>query len=835
MLLPLVLVRLLTPEEIGQFKIFFLYVMIFPTFALMTGVTNGLSYWAGRAELGRSLLRTSGRIILATALAFLVVCLALRLPLEAWLKWGSTEVIVFSVALLGAIASTFYEDCAIALGRVWEGAIFAAAWDFARTLAILIVGVATRSVLDIFVAHAFLTLLKTAVAFYRAERGLLRGTRPVEGAISKVLEYGFPVSLAGALGVFVNYSDQMLLSKYLTPADFAFYAVGCLSVPPLTILEYSVTRVLIPQLSESFVESKESRAASLYLRAVDELGFLLIPAVAGMMIFAAPIIQMLFTSRYASATGYLRAYALSYLALIIPYDSVPRARGQARWIFWNFLTFSTLSLGLCFVLIRVYGPFGALFGGLTARLLMRAYGLAYIRGSTGWPFRDFVPASRLARYAGTSLALAPVCLWARGHFHSPILWFLTMGTFFTAAYFLITGLWSRWVFYRSPQSRRILMLTQYIGIGGLERMILNLALTLKKKGGWQPSVYVFDHPSGTEPGSHLGGEFEAARIPITYASKSRGFSLKTALKIAQAIRGGEISVVHTHDLGALIYGVIAKWLTFGRVRLVHTQHSFVHLGRNRRYQLYEKLFTSFADEITVVSPDTLETYLKLGVPESKVRVVMNGVRFPELGTDRRAARLTLAENNAELRALVDSHWILYMARLHGRKGQDHALRIWSALEAGFRRKTALIFVGLETESGQAEKLRVLIEAAPDRPRVQYVGPSLRPDLWLGAAEIFLSASEFEGMPLASIEAAGAGLPLVLSRIPGHQILEPVAKQFSLEQLDQGARALEQTLSEIERDPEAYFREVRRRAEPFRVSYSLERMAETYSDLYPWKR
>ncbi len=841
MLMPLVLVRLLEPDEIGRFKIFFLYLMIFPTFAFMTGVTNGLSYWAGHGDRGRRLIQVSGRVILGVSAVFLVACLGLQNFLEDYLGWGTSQTVLFSFALFGALASTFFEDSSIALGKVWQGALFSSGWELARTLAILLTAVLTRSIVAIFAAHTLVQLAKTALGYGLAEKSLLKGAVAVEAPVQKIMGYAFPVSLAYVFGVFVNYSDQVLVSSFLSPADFAFYAIGCLVVPPLTILEHSVTRVLIPELSAAFKSEQKSKAARLYLKSVEELSFLLIPAVVGMVVFAQPIILLLFTSKFAGAEQYLRVYAVGYLALIIPYDSIPRARGQSRWIFSNFLAFSVLSLGLCYALIRAFGPMGALVGGVAAKLLMRAYAILYIRADSGWAWESFLPVRPAIRSMVVALGLAVLCLIANNFFSSPMAWFFVMGSVFFVLYFVLMSAWGRAAFLSSPQKPGVLMLTQYLGLGGLERMILNLSTSLQAQGQWQPQVFVFEHAQYAEPASHLGAAFEAVGIPVTYFTKSPGFSFKTVVKVTSQ----EISVIHTHDLGALIYGAFAKVGCMGRVRLVHTQHSFVHLSRNPRYQMYEKFFTRFADQVAVVSPDTQETYRALGISDGVIHFIPNGVRFAEPGSQisklyvakaqaRDAAIASLPETvsaRAILQSQKQAHWILYMARLHGRKGQDQAMKLWSVLNPGVRQKSVLLFVGLETEAGQKQRLTQLMQAAPDPDRVHYLGPSLSPELWLRAADLFLSSSEFEGMPLASIEASGSGLPLILSDIPGHRMLANSSSLYSLESPEQGARSVEQVIAEIEKGPDAFFEAKWRDASVLRDQYSVEGMARAYANLY----
>jgi O-antigen/teichoic acid export membrane protein/glycosyltransferase involved in cell wall biosynthesis len=850
LLLPLVLVRLVTPAEVGMSKIFFLYLAIMPALSFTTGISNGLSYWAGQPGLRDRAVRISGLLILLASFGFLVAGALFYPVLAHALGWGESVALLFALALFGTLAGTFFEDAAIASGKVWKGALFLSGFEMARTLVIVSVAAATRSLSAIFLAHATMVTIKAVTGYVMARREGLFAFGWDREAFTGVARYAMPVSLSWAIGIFVNYADQLLLSPLIPPDQFAFYAIGCLSVPPLTILEHSITRVLIPQMSRAFAVSSDRaspEAARLYRDAVGELGFLVIPAVAGMIVFATPIMELLFTEAYSSAAGYLKFFALSYLALLIPYDSLARARGEARWILANHVVFSILTLAICGLLIVPFGAWGALAGLLVSRAAMRTYAIHYARSSTGWALGDFLPLRSLAEFAAVAAGLGLASLAVRPFFDSGLRWFLVCGSFFTVAYFAIALALGRRRQASGPAGR-VVMLTQYLGIGGLERMILNLSDRYQRGAEqgqvkWTPSVFVFDHPKGITSELHLLPSFEARQIEVETFTKPSGFSGAAAIAIARHCRARRAEVIHTHDLGALIYGVIAKWLLLGRIRLVHTQHSFVHINRKKRYVLYERFFTFFADQLCVVSEETKATYVSLGIPAARIAVVPNGVEFPEKAVAGRAAR---AANRRELLSelagsgsakfhdssqFVSDLWVLYMARLHNRKGQEHAIALWSKLAPEVRRKLVLSFVGAETEQGQLEKLRGLIAGAPDRERIHYFGSTQTPRKWLVSADIYLSCSEFEGMPLGPVEAGGAGLPLLLSDIPGHSLLREISRQYPLDEPERGARQLEAWVSSVEIPGEEHGRVLWQRSEFLRKSFSLEAMAGKYAALY----
>jgi O-antigen/teichoic acid export membrane protein/glycosyltransferase involved in cell wall biosynthesis len=875
--IPLILVRMLGADEVGRFKIFFLYLAAIPAFSLSLGIVNGLSYWSGRREAktgetaesekhANPAVAASGIWLLILGCLITAIGLVFQRDLSAWLGWPESQIRMLAWASSAAISSSYFEESAIASGRIWSGAIFNAVWEAIRTLSILAAAVITRDLPFVFFAHTVCVCMKTVVGY-----GLAGATGQLDGwkesfRFSKwnqgIFKYAFPVSLAAAFGIFANYADQMILSATLTPAHYALYAMGCLTVPPLLILEYSVARVLIPQLSEDFSHGRNQTAAFRYRKAVEELAYLMIPAVTGMFIFAEPIVRMLFTERFIEAAGFLRIFAFSYLLLCIPYDSVARAQGKASWILGNFVGFSVLTVLICGGLTWKFGPVGALAGMLISKTAMRTYSLSWIRRQTGWKIGDFLPVKSVPFYILVSAALGLAALAAKPFFALPSTWFVLTGSLFSLLYFVLTL--SRK--FESIESRRVLILSQYIGIGGLERMVFNLSSTLKKETNWEPRVFVFDHDPAVPNSSTLLSAFEEAGIPIETYPKKKGFSFKTVKRIAQSTREFQIGVIHSHDLGALIYGVAAKILSLfqGRkIRLVHTQHSFVHLGRKRRYTLYERFFTLFADELTVVSEGVRSGYQQIGVPHERIRVITNGVSFPisrsegfwkerpmnRLENRRRKIRelssreysktmpAEIAESISSFVREVSAHdlasenWLLYLARLHPGKGQEHALEVWSKLPEEERQRSRLLYVGPESSTGLGKELMEKISSSPQSERIHYLGASQKPESWIQISDVFLSCSESEGMPLGPIEAAGAGIPLFLSGIEGHRILSKCSISYALEESSRGAEVLSRLLKNLRREPDTVLEKQWERTESIRHNFSLSAMTDRYKKLY----
>ncbi|MBL7716937.1 MAG: glycosyltransferase [Bdellovibrionales bacterium] len=836
MFVPLVMVRLLTPDDVGHFKIFFLYLTIVPAFSLTTGLISGLGYWAGQGERGRQAIRFSNGMIFISALIMTALALLASPLVSAKFSWPLEYAFYFAFSVLGSVSAAFYEESLIVTGRIWSGAAYVSGSEVIRSSVILISAWWSRSLAVVLLVSTVVALLKTTANMAFGFNSKLVSFKFDKKILAEIWKYSFPVSIAWVFGVVALSADQFILSNVLSPGDFAIYAIGCLSIPPLMILEQSVTRVMIPRMSEAFAQNQSKQAALHYRSAVEQLAWILIPAVTGLIVFAKPIIELLFTDQYSSAAQYLRYFALSYLLLIFPQDAVPRARGEGKWILKSFTAFAPLAPILCFVLGYKFAAFGALGGMILSRLAFKVYAIRYISKSTGWKLREFIPSLEIVIFALTSAALGFLSRWFKPESFSELAWLLTYGPALVILYFPITLLFLNRIRKHAAGhlglGGNVLLFTQHLGIGGLERVVLTLGQTLKKTSNW--NVSVFSHDSDEDAKNYtrktLIQEFLESGIPVDALNKGPGFSFKTVARLIKNIFNNQIDVIHSHDMGTLIYAVIVKVLTLGRVRVVHTQHSFVHLGRHKRYQLYEKIFTSFVDQLTVVNESLVQPYLNLGISKNRIHVIHNGVSFPDHPVASRVEKIGLRES------LMPSHstdlWLLYLARLHSVKGQRDMARVWESLDPKVRSKSVLLVVGPEAEAGERNQVLESFSKVPDRDRVIFIDGTKVPQQWLAASDLFISCSKFEGMPLGPLEALGAGLPAVLSEIDGHGFLKSISKQFSLGDFSSGARQIEAVLSESDFGSQQYYARHWSSAAWIRERFSLKAMAGQYAKLYP---
>lgn len=187
---------------------------------------------------------------------------------------------------------------------------------------------------------------------------------------------------------------------------------------------------------------------------------------------------------------------------------------------------------------------------------------------------------------------------------------------------------------------------------------------------------------------------------------------------------------------------------------VRTEHLPYML--QRRVQRREHLEgLTCVDHVICVSEQSFESHVRAGLPVERFSVVRNGISLPR-------ARRSRAETRATFRISPEELLVITVARLIAQKGhrvllnaipqilaeQPHTHFLWvgeGRLRAGLEREAAA--AGLSD--------RIIFAGSRDDV----------PDL-LAAADAFVLPSEFEGLPLALIEAMAAGLPVVATRVPG---------------------------------------------------------------------
>lgn len=234
---------------------------------------------------------------------------------------------------------------------------------------------------------------------------------------------------------------------------------------------------------------------------------------------------------------------------------------------------------------------------------------------------------------------------------------------------------------------------------------------------------------------------------------ARRLTLAAIRNVVRTAVREDVDVVHSHGKGAGIYGRISAVLA--RRRCVHTFHG-LHVGSYSKlarhaYLMLERALSVVTHIAICVSPGERDQIREARLmPERKLEVIPNGVR-----AQPRSVRVSSS---------ADLH-LVAVTRYNFQKNTELAVEILRELNRRRAGSARLSLLG--TGDGLAGIRRSVLQFGLESS-VHLVGAVDDTAPFMSDADVFLSTSRWEGLPLAVLEAMASGLPVVATDVVGNR-------------------------------------------------------------------
>jgi len=239
------------------------------------------------------------------------------------------------------------------------------------------------------------------------------------------------------------------------------------------------------------------------------------------------------------------------------------------------------------------------------------------------------------------------------------------------------------------------------------------------------------------------------------------------LKLAALMRRGRYQIVHTHTAKAGFLGRLAAALA-GTPVIIHTVHGVTfhdHLPRWQSwfYLTLERIAARFTDQFVTVGEDVKAIYLRHGIGQaSAYQTIYSGMPLAEYLEAGDMSDLERAQVRREL-GLEPRHQVVAMAaRLEARKG--HAYLFDAVARLRDRHPDLRVLILGEGGDRTALESRVREQGLDDI--VRFLGHRLDLPRVLGAADISVLTSLWEGLPRVLVQSAAAGKPILTFDVEG---------------------------------------------------------------------
>ena len=350
--------------------------------------------------------------------------------------------------------------------------------------------------------------------------------------------------------------------------------------------------------------------------------------------------------------------------------------------------------------------------------------------------------------------------------------------------------------------------------GGTENGIINVARALKREE--------FDvHVCCLE----RRGSF-AERMPdpnnVYVLNKQEGFSVGAVFGLARRVLQLKPHLLHSHNLGPLIYSSLATGL--GRWRpILHGEHGSLQPDNLQPRRLRQRRwFYHCCARILTVSRGVGQQLTELGLPTSKVTTLINGVDTERFYPgSRQAARKqigTLPE---------DGLVIGIVGRFVALKRHAELIEAFTRL-AGQRTDVHLLIVG--GGGTETQHIENKVKASRAATRIHLTGFQDHPLPYYQAMDLLAVPSIHEGMSNVVLEAMACGVPVLAHEVCGNA-----------EMIRQGENGIVADLTTVEQlhaalagalaQPERLARMGRQARETTAREFSLARMVANYETVY----
>lgn len=353
---------------------------------------------------------------------------------------------------------------------------------------------------------------------------------------------------------------------------------------------------------------------------------------------------------------------------------------------------------------------------------------------------------------------------------------------------------------------KILHLINSLHTGGAEKLIVDAVPLYQERGIEVDALLLMDDetPFRSELEKKSNGK-------VIGLSKGSVYNPLLIFKIIPYLKNYD--VVHVHLFPALYWAVLAKWISFSKVKLVYTEHSSDNKRMTSKWLKFVDrfIYSRLTKIISISEAVDKKIQRHLLISSNRFQLIANGVNIQKINSFQGYQKNIFFKNDDFLLMQVSS--FIYP------KNQKTLIKAMTLLPENVK----LLLVGdgiLRQENEQlAQEIKV-------DHRVKFLG--IRTDIpqLLKTADVVVLSSHYEGLSLSSVEGM-ATRPFVASDVPG---LREVVDGYGLLFKDNDEKELASHILKLMNDP-AFYKEIKEKCLQRAEDFKIEKMIDSYIGVY----
>lgn len=355
---------------------------------------------------------------------------------------------------------------------------------------------------------------------------------------------------------------------------------------------------------------------------------------------------------------------------------------------------------------------------------------------------------------------------------------------------------------------KILQVINSLSIGGAERLITDTVPALKKRG------VAIDVLCLKNDRTAFWKKLEAETGDQVFGlTKGSLYNPLLIFKLIPFIK--KYDIVHVHLFPALYWVVLAKWISFSKVKIIVTEHNTKHRRTsNELLRTIDRLFHQKINRIVTISDKglhELKKHLKT-IPENRFKLIYNGIDLTAFYSVQPYSRNTFFSESDFI--------VTQVSNFRTQKDQPTLIKALLHLPENVK----LILIGQGKLQKENEEL---VHQLNLEDRVLFLGGRTDVARILSSSDVIVLSSVHEGFGLAIVEGMASHKPCVASRIGGlSEIVEDYGLLFPVGDVIELAGAIFSLYNDS-----VYYQQVADKCYQRAQQFSIETMVNSYIEVY----
>jgi glycosyltransferase involved in cell wall biosynthesis len=375
------------------------------------------------------------------------------------------------------------------------------------------------------------------------------------------------------------------------------------------------------------------------------------------------------------------------------------------------------------------------------------------------------------------------------------------------------------------QERRLLVVTESLGVGGTESHLVRLLPRLSPLG-WKAAIFCISargeradelESRGVEVLCALGGlqgsQSINTRRPINIA--------RSAASLVWFMRQWRPQIAHFYLPGPYVVGAPIAIAQRVPVKIMSRRSLSVYQQSWPSVAFVERRLHKRMDALVGNSQAVVGQLLEEGAPEDRVKLIYNGVEAGNPRLSRSDARQELGIDGDTLLGIVVANLINY-------KGHHELIKALGDIKEQLGSNWQILVVG--RDQGLQPKLQTLVQIEGVGDNVRFLGQRSDVPSLMAAADFGLLTSHEEGFSNVILEGMRAALPMIVTDVGGNAEAV-VNEKTGLVVAARNPRAIGEAILRLSRAPELRVRLGTAAKDRVRQEFSIDRCAAAHADLY----